>query len=299
MCNIEKIYQMLDWDNEKDIQNKAIELSKSFNDLIPFFQPIDSKKGIGKNIWKNCAKIIADNSDKVLEKYIYKMLEWLEDLTWPGATIILDRLNKMEYSKIRPVLCNTISIAMKKNKVTWLENLKKIVKEKKINDDIYEYITNYYISDKTEKIKKIPKLINNLSNNKLVLESLINLSEFHDSIFLSYFYKYNNSNDNFINSITNIFIKSINELIENNDFNDKLNKKFLDYLLDIINDNCNINRIINDLNNSDLRFNALRVLNLYCLEYFLPYFKKYKNDENLNVRKIVDLSINNIKYYGY
>ena len=51
------------------------------------FQPIESK-----SVWENCAKVLASKSDIVLEKYVFDMFKWLQDMNWPGAEIIYNRL---------------------------------------------------------------------------------------------------------------------------------------------------------------------------------------------------------------
>lgn len=49
-----------------------------------------------KNVWDNCARIISERSDNELKSYLTDMMEWLQDMNWPGAFCILDRLKKYE-----------------------------------------------------------------------------------------------------------------------------------------------------------------------------------------------------------
>lgn len=88
MCNIDEIMDMLDGNNSEAIQQKGIELAKNIKNINVFLQPAY----LGKLVWENCAKILADRSDMDLQPYLPQLLEWLQDLTWPGTLIILERL---------------------------------------------------------------------------------------------------------------------------------------------------------------------------------------------------------------
>lgn len=299
MNNIEKIYEMLDWNNSESIQNNAIELSKTIQDLDLFFQPIDLKNNVGKNIWENCAKIICNRSEEELEKYIYKMLEWLEDLNWPGALIIFDKLKKYSYQKLEPILHRTILDAIKDNRIAWLENINELVQENRLKEKNQEYIINYNIEQVNNDLKNIPELINNLLNNQSIYESIIFLSSFHDPVFMLYFNKYINSKEeDIVFSITKYF-NTINKLMQGKNFSEKSNKDFYSYLFNTINYNYDIIDIKNDLENKNLRVSALRMLNLFCNKSLSPYFEMYKDDKDYEVRKAVVLGMNNIKYYGF
>lgn len=92
MCNIDEIMDMLDWNNNLDEQIKGRELAKEVKSINVFLQPLDQYHN--KNVWDNCAKILSDRSDKELMPYLFPLLEWLQDMNWPGALCILDRVNK-------------------------------------------------------------------------------------------------------------------------------------------------------------------------------------------------------------
>ena len=96
MYSIDEIMQMLDSSYEKnnseEVQNKGIELGKKVKFFDVFFQP---KYPSGKMTWENCARIICDKTNDELEPYITQMFEWVEDLNWPGALLIFERLVDM------------------------------------------------------------------------------------------------------------------------------------------------------------------------------------------------------------
>ena len=88
MCNIDEIMEMLDWNKSDEIQQKGIELAKNIKHIASFVLPCES----GKSVLENCAKILADKSDERLRPYLLQLLDWLQDMNWPGAEIILERL---------------------------------------------------------------------------------------------------------------------------------------------------------------------------------------------------------------
>ena len=58
--------------------------------LSVFLQQIESK-----SVWENCAKVLISKSDEELALYLVSMFMWLQDMNWPGAYLIYDRLKIM------------------------------------------------------------------------------------------------------------------------------------------------------------------------------------------------------------
>ena len=119
---ITEIMDMLDWHMSPEIQSKGISLARDIETIIPFIQPLTPKHN--KNVWENCAVIIAENSDEKLKPHLVELLEWLQDMNWPGAFCILDRLQK--YSDNNS-LFSAINVCIRKAKEcrdeAWESNL--------------------------------------------------------------------------------------------------------------------------------------------------------------------------------
>ena len=92
MYSINSIMDMLKWDKSRKIQRKGLRLAGKVRSVNVFLQPMDSEHN--KNVWENCAKVLYEKPDETLSPYLIPLLEWLQDLTWPGAIIILERLGK-------------------------------------------------------------------------------------------------------------------------------------------------------------------------------------------------------------
>ena len=122
MEDINIIMDMLDWHMPPETQSKGISLARNMDTIIPFIQPLTPKHN--KNVWENCAAIIAEKSDDDLSPYLVELLEWLQDMNWPGAFGILNRLQK--YSD-KQSINNAINVcnenAKKSGDQVWESNL--------------------------------------------------------------------------------------------------------------------------------------------------------------------------------
>lgn len=92
MVNIDYIMDLLDWNNSTEKQEQGMELAKDVKCINVFLQPCN--KDYHKNVWDNCANILAARSNEELSSYATELMAWLQDMNWPGAFCILDRLKK-------------------------------------------------------------------------------------------------------------------------------------------------------------------------------------------------------------
>lgn len=92
MMNVDEIICLLDWNKSLDEQAEGIKMAKQVENINVFLQPCP--KNYNKNVWDNCAKVLSERTDKELSPYLVELLEWLQDLNWPGAFCIFDRLQK-------------------------------------------------------------------------------------------------------------------------------------------------------------------------------------------------------------
>ena len=84
------ILDMLDWHSPIETQSKGRTVAKELGTIKYFIQPLTPRHN--KNIWENCALIIANECDEKLKPFLIELLEWLQDMNWPGASCILHRL---------------------------------------------------------------------------------------------------------------------------------------------------------------------------------------------------------------
>ena len=111
--NMDEIYDLFTWDasysdEEYDARvERGIAEARKLKNIHPFIQPIVAGRN-SKSVWEPCAKVIALKSDDELDDYMYRLLEWLQDMNWPGAEIIFDRVSQIPLEKI----CRYVEFSM-------------------------------------------------------------------------------------------------------------------------------------------------------------------------------------------
>jgi len=126
MVDIDYIIDLLDWDKTLEEQNKGLELARKVKCISVFMQPVSP---YGKGVWDNCAKVLAEKDDKTLEPYLFYLLEWLQDMNWPGAQIIYDRLLKMDFKDIEWEYNHSLDKANKLGDTLWIMALTSLKKD--------------------------------------------------------------------------------------------------------------------------------------------------------------------------
>ena len=125
MNDIVEIMNMIDWNMPVEIQAQGREKAKKLHSVSPFLQPLTSK--YNKNVWDNCAIIISDKSDQEIRPYLIDIMEWVQDMNWPGAFSIFDRILKYsDYNSIQNAFNVCIEKAKEINDDTWEINLKEL-----------------------------------------------------------------------------------------------------------------------------------------------------------------------------
>ena len=212
LFDIDKIMDMIDCNNSIEIQEKGIELAKNIKSINAFILPVHP--GCNKNVWENCAKILAGRTDKELVPYLTDILLWIEDMNWPGAMIILERMKN--FSDVRTLslaIQETISIldaSNRENREVWLMVLSELLDNEKLEKELpintlselkrYYYKKEDFIERYTFYITKIQDAIleNNYINNNIYEQKLKALNEEYEK--------------------EEYYIEALNELMENESF---------------------------------------------------------------------------------
>ena len=130
MDDIQKIYKMLDLENTDETRAEGFRLAKKIEDLSLLILP-----PAAPSVWGCCARVLCEKSDIVLEPYLYSLLEWLQDLNWPGALIILDRLKIFSGEKLKKPFIDCVTYANKLNSkegLMWLDYLSELLDNKEL-----------------------------------------------------------------------------------------------------------------------------------------------------------------------
>lgn len=125
MADIDYILDLMDWNRTEEEQAEGLRLARQVKAFNVLLQPCDKKNN--KNVWDNCALIISEKEDLELFPYLFELFMWIQDLNWPGALCVVDRLQnfgKMISYDRQWQEAYTCAKALK-NKV-WMENLKMV-----------------------------------------------------------------------------------------------------------------------------------------------------------------------------
>lgn len=116
--DIDTIFEMLSWNSDETTQIEGIKEAKKIKHLSVLIMPIESK-----SVWENCAKVLISKSDNELIPYLYKLFKWLQDMNWPGAYLIYDRLKLMPMQITEKAYQFCFETAKKTNDIPWMESL--------------------------------------------------------------------------------------------------------------------------------------------------------------------------------
>lgn len=113
------LLKKLSWRNKEDDQENAIReiMNDSNFQLNLLIQPLD------KSCWENAAKILKMMGYEKTKALSYDLFKWLQDLNWPGASIIIELLTSYPNEAFLPYYEKAISEAIKTRDDPWLDYL--------------------------------------------------------------------------------------------------------------------------------------------------------------------------------
>lgn len=138
MYDINEIYKMLNWQSGVDDQIQGIKLARNLEDVSLLILPC-ANNGESKGVWENCARALYELSDDRLEKYLPSLLEWLQDLNWPGALIILDRLKVFSGEKLKKPFIDCLTYIRNLNNeegLIWLDYLSELLDNEELKAEL-------------------------------------------------------------------------------------------------------------------------------------------------------------------
>ena len=140
MERMNQIYQMLDYKNSIDIQEKGKQLARKITDLSLLITPPASP-----SVWEQCAIISSEKTDDELVPYLTSILQWLYDLNWPGALTILNRLKNFSGKQLKKSFIDSVVRAINSHDgegMMWLDYLSELLDNKELKEELPEEILN-------------------------------------------------------------------------------------------------------------------------------------------------------------
>ena len=118
MTEIDVIMGMLGWNNSAEEQAAGLAQAAQVENFQVFLQPRTEH---------NCAKALAMRSDAELDACLENLLAWLRDMNWPGAFLILERLQAFQNSAaLHRAIAESLLCAQALGDEVWEENLRKL-----------------------------------------------------------------------------------------------------------------------------------------------------------------------------
>lgn len=130
MERMNQIYQMLDYKNSIDIQERGKQLARKITDLSLLITPPASP-----SVWEQCAIILSEKTDDELVPYLTSILQWLYDLNWPGALTILNRLKNFSGKQLKKSFIDSVVRAINSHDeegMMWLDYLSELLDNKEL-----------------------------------------------------------------------------------------------------------------------------------------------------------------------
>lgn len=136
MTSTDEIMEMLHWQSSLEIRLTGLKLARQVKDLHVFLQPMEYGH---KAVWDNCAIVLAERTDTELKPYLTGLLEWLQDMNWPGAEDIFERL--LEYKDLDALiqaLDKCVNHAVDTDDNAWLYWLAELLKYEALKEALPE-----------------------------------------------------------------------------------------------------------------------------------------------------------------
>lgn len=140
MERISELIKKLDWNLDTETQKIAIDRLVERNDykLELLIQP-----GYNKDVWGNAAIVLVEKGYKEYKKVIDKMFWCLQDMNWPGSSIIYEELVSINKINLINDYENIVSICLNMNDEEWLYNLYQFSKDCNINRNDFKNLNLY------------------------------------------------------------------------------------------------------------------------------------------------------------
>jgi hypothetical protein len=113
----------LSWDMPDDIQKDAIKsLLQIPEEEVPILTRISEKK-----CWENAAIVLKEIGYPRNKLALPGLIEWLQDMNWPGSTTAADTLRKIDIKILVPYIEEALLKAFKEEDYIWMTNIKELV----------------------------------------------------------------------------------------------------------------------------------------------------------------------------
>jgi len=123
---IEELMDSLSWEYDDAVQGEAVELLVASGDRLDLSLLL--QRG-SKSRWQNEARVLVGLGYPRFREVIPSMLEWLQDLNWPGASEIFEALSSVPKSELARHVSVAALRALAERDAEWLDGLRELVRQ--------------------------------------------------------------------------------------------------------------------------------------------------------------------------
>jgi len=134
--NIDLLIRNLAFDNNpQDLKNAMSQLVNLKNDELKML----ILPGVEKKTWDNAALVLKQVGYPRIKSVVFHLLDWLQDVNWPGAYTILDLLSTVDKKFLIHEIEKKISAESINDDDMWLGGIKMLSKKNNFKKD--DFIT--------------------------------------------------------------------------------------------------------------------------------------------------------------
>ena len=149
MDNIKELIRDLDWSKPEEVQKKSIEQLLKMHDSELIFLAQQNEL-CHKYCWHNAAAILKAIGYPRIRPVIPYLMEWFQDINWPGVVTIVETLRTINPNELIPYIEEASKRSIDENDDCWAFGLVTLIRELDltpiVNKDIYNeliWLSNY------------------------------------------------------------------------------------------------------------------------------------------------------------
>ncbi|AET67431.1 hypothetical protein Desor_1795 [Desulfosporosinus orientis DSM 765] len=133
MVNIKELIRDLDWSKPEEVQKKAIEKLQEIEelDLVYLVQLSELNH---KFCWHNAAIVLKSIGYPRIKPIIPYLMEWFQDVNWPGVNTIREILKSMDSNELMPYIEEAAKRVLSENDDLWAFGLILLLRDIGVED---------------------------------------------------------------------------------------------------------------------------------------------------------------------
>ncbi|AKL95054.1 hypothetical protein CACET_c16050 [Clostridium aceticum] len=134
MEDIEKFIRDLNWNNPKDITDKAIQELLKVNEEEAVLLANQSNDLCNKSCWHNASIVLKEIGYPRNRLALPYLMNWFQDVNWPGVPVVVELLKDIDIETLVPHIKHAMEKALRDNDSFWAFGILYLLKELNISN---------------------------------------------------------------------------------------------------------------------------------------------------------------------